>query len=41
VQWIVMLEPVTISDEHMAQFASRISFNARYAQRNVPDRPKK
>lgn len=41
VQWIVMLEPVTISDEDMAQFASRISFNARFTQRQVPDRPVK
>ena len=33
VQWIVMTEPVTVSDEDMAQFAERIHFNARFTQR--------
>lgn len=36
VKWVVMREPVTVSDEDMAQFAARISFNARYTQRSVP-----
>lgn len=35
VKWIVMDEPVTISDEDMAQFAERIHFNARPVQRRV------
>jgi carbonic anhydrase len=35
VQWIVMTEPVTISDEDMAQFAERIHFNARVTQRRL------
>jgi carbonic anhydrase len=39
VQWIVMKEPVTISDEDIAQFAERIHFNARLVQRRVPARP--
>jgi len=38
VKWLVMLEPVTVLDEDMAQFAARISFNARYTQRKVPAR---
>ncbi len=38
VKWVVMLEPVTVLDEDMAQFAARISFNARYTQREVPAR---
>ena len=33
VQWLVMTEPVTVSDEHMVQFAQRIHFNARPVQR--------
>jgi carbonic anhydrase len=33
VEWVVMSEPVTVSDEDMAQFAARISFNARPVQR--------
>jgi carbonic anhydrase len=33
VQWVVMSEPVTVSDEDMAQFAERIHFNARLVQR--------
>jgi carbonic anhydrase len=28
-----MTEPVTVSDEDMAQFAERIHFNARFVQR--------
>jgi len=36
VKWIVMRDPVTVSDEDMAQFANQISFNARYVQRVVP-----
>jgi carbonic anhydrase len=39
VQWIVMTEPVYVSDEDLAQFAAQVSFNARYTQRNVPARP--
>jgi carbonic anhydrase len=35
VKWILMEEPVTISDEDMAQFAERIHFNARPVQRRV------
>ncbi len=35
VQWIVMTEPVTVSDEDMAQFNERIHFNARPVQRQV------
>ncbi len=35
VQWVVMSEPVTVSDEDMAQFAERIHFNARPVQRRV------
>jgi carbonic anhydrase len=31
-----MRDPVTVSDEDMAQFANQISFNARYVQRVVP-----
>jgi len=33
VRWMVMLQPVTISDEDMAQFNERIRFNARPVQR--------
>ena len=33
VQWVVMSEPVTVSDEDIAQFAERIHFNARLVQR--------
>ena len=33
VQWVVLAEPATVSDEHMAQFAERIHFNARMTQR--------
>lgn len=35
VQWLVMTEPLTVSDEHMAQFAQRIHFNARPVQRRI------
>lgn len=35
VQWIVMTEPVTVSDEDMAQFTERIHFNARFIQRKL------
>jgi carbonic anhydrase len=38
VHWLVLLQPVTISDEDMAQFAQRIHFNARPVQRRYPDR---
>ncbi len=38
VQWIVMTEPVTVSDEDMAQFAERIHFNARQVQRTLGKR---
>jgi carbonic anhydrase len=33
VQWVVMSQPVTVSDEDVAQFAERIHFNARPVQR--------
>lgn len=33
VHWIVLEDTVTVSDEDMAQFARRISFNARLVQR--------
>jgi carbonic anhydrase len=39
VQWVVMTQPVTVSDEDLAQFAAQVSFNSRYTQRNVPARP--
>jgi carbonic anhydrase len=39
VRWVVMTEPVSVSDEDMAQFAERIRFNARYVQRPVGARP--
>jgi carbonic anhydrase len=35
VRWIVMSQPVSVSDEDMAQFAERIRFNGRYVQRTV------
>ena len=35
VRWVVMAEPVTVSDEDMAQFAERIHFNARFVQRKL------
>lgn len=35
VNWIVMSEPLTVSDEDIAQFAKRIPFNARYVQRDL------
>lgn len=35
VKWIVMAQPMTVSDEDMAQLASRIGFNARPVQRSV------
>lgn len=35
VKWIVLRDPVTVSDEDMAQFADQISFNARFVQRKV------
>jgi carbonic anhydrase len=33
VEWVLMRDPVTVSDEDMAQFAERIHFNARPVQR--------
>ncbi len=33
VRWIVLAEPVPISDEHMALFNERVFFNARPVQR--------
>ena len=39
VQWLVLTQPVTVSDEDIAQFAAQISFNARLTQRDVPARP--
>lgn len=35
VQWIVMAEPVSVSDVDIAQFAERIHFNARPVQRQL------
>jgi carbonic anhydrase len=35
VQWIVMTEPVIVSDDDMARFNERIHFNARPVQRKV------
>jgi carbonic anhydrase len=35
VKWVVMSEPVSVSDEDMAQFAERIHFNARPVQREA------
>ena len=35
VKWIVMTQPITVSDEDMAQLAARIDFNARPVQRSV------
>ena len=35
VKWIVMAQPMTVSDEDMAQLAARINFNARPVQRSV------
>jgi carbonic anhydrase len=40
VKWLVMDEPVTVSDEDMAQFAERIHFNARPVQRQIKVKPK-
>jgi carbonic anhydrase len=39
VRWLVLEEPVTVSDEDIAQFAERIHFNARYVQRRVGQFP--
>ena len=33
VRWMVLATPITISDEHMAQFAERVRFNSRPVQR--------
>jgi carbonic anhydrase len=35
VKWIVMAQPMTVSDEDMAQLAARMSFNARPVQRSL------
>jgi carbonic anhydrase len=35
VRWFVLEEPVTVSDEDIAQFAERIHFNARPVQRKL------
>lgn len=35
VKWIVMAQPMTVSDEDLAQLESRIGFNARPVQRSV------
>jgi carbonic anhydrase len=39
VNWVVMTETVTVSDEDMAQFAERIHFNARPVQRQARPMP--
>ena len=36
VQWVVLANPVTVSDEHLARFAERVHFNARPVQRQLP-----
>lgn len=36
VHWVVLDKPVTVSDEHLAQFAERLHFNARRVQRGLP-----
>jgi carbonic anhydrase len=36
VKWVLMTQPVEVSDEDFAQFAAQINFNARYTQRSVP-----
>jgi carbonic anhydrase len=41
VKWVVMDEPMTVSDEQMAQFAERVHFNARPIQRRVRLAPRK
>lgn len=35
VRWVVLADPVTVSDEEMAKFAAGISFNARPIQRRT------
>ena len=35
VRWVVFAQPVTVSDEDIAQFAERIHFNARFVQREL------
>ena len=35
VRWLVLTQPVTVSDDDMAQFAERIHFNARLVQRQL------
>jgi carbonic anhydrase len=40
VLWIVMTDPVAISDEDIAQFAERIHFNARLVQRELSVQPR-
>jgi carbonic anhydrase len=40
VQWVVMTEPVTVSDEDVAQFTRRIHFNARPVQRVARPEPR-
>ena len=36
VKWVLMTQPVEVSDEDFAQFAAQVNFNARYSQRSVP-----
>jgi carbonic anhydrase len=36
VQWFVLMTPMTVSTEHLAQFHERIHFNARPVQRSLP-----
>jgi carbonic anhydrase len=36
VKWVLMTQPVEVSDEDFAQFAAQVNFNARFTQRSVP-----
>ena len=36
VRWVVLLNPATVSTEHLAEFHERIHFNARPVQRSLP-----
>jgi carbonic anhydrase len=36
VQWVVLTDPVRVSNEHLARFHERIHFNARPVQRSLP-----
>jgi carbonic anhydrase len=36
VRWFVLVTPVKVSDEDLAEFHERIHFNARPVQRSLP-----